>query len=86
MFNIISPYPPDKQSKDSGVLFSEHPKQNKVPFKLLPDITKSLPFTVKLFKGSSNPCSGLALNPISAPLSKSMKYLGRQFLMCSPKN
>lgn len=46
---------------------------------------KSLPLTVKLFKGSSKPCSGLLLNPMRAPLSNKIKYLGRQFLICSPK-
>lgn len=40
---------------------------------------------MKLFSGSSNPCSGLVLKPMRAPLSSKIKYLGRQFFICSPE-
>ena len=45
----------------------------------------TIPLTVKLLVGSLNSeSSGLTLNPRNTPLSQSMKYRGRQFLMCSP--
>ena len=46
-----------------------------------------LPLTVKLLSGSLRSWAlGFDLNPINCPSSLRIKYLCRQFLMCSPKS